>query len=91
MILADDSGAWTKYPLNVQFKYENLIQLDHIDDIVMNIREPVILPMKLNSLNIKAISWDGDTLDWIWYSPDVQSLYILDQNKWQFHNGKIIF
>ena len=47
-----------------------------------------MLPIQFDSLDIKAVSWDGNTLDWIWYSPDSQSLYILDQDKWKFSYGK---
>ena len=65
-MLYDDSGAWTKYSFNINFKSYNAIKFDQIENITIDISKSVQIPATITNKQFYAEEC-GTTnkIDWI--------------------------
>ena len=89
LTVSDDSNSWTKYLFVIRFEHLSVVKFDYINDITVRIGESIIIPISAEGLKIESRTWDGYSINWIWYSADKESLFILDQTQWTFSYGKI--
>ena len=87
--VSDDSNSWTKYPFVIRFEHLSVVKFDYINDITVRIGESITIPISAKDLKIESRTWDGNSINWIWYSAEKESLFILDQTQWSFSYSKI--
>ena len=91
LILSDDSGAFTKYNLNIDIKSASNIIIDHFDDAILSSSSSVAIPLNIEATSFSINLWDTqNTVYWIWYSENKELLYINNAKKWNLKLGLYI-
>ena len=91
LILSDDSGAFTKYPIEIVFKSDLDISFGFINNFDIKVSQSIRIPLNIGNVNFQAKTWGKyDNINWIWYSQKDKFVYIFDQAKWEFYYGKTI-
>ena len=90
VVLYDDSGAWTKYSFNINFKSYNAIKFDQIENITIDISKSVQIPATITNKQFYAEEC-GTTnkIDWIWYQSNKNSIFVFDQVECGFVFGNV--
>ena len=90
VMLYDDSGAWTKYSFNINFKSYNAIKFDQIENITIDISKSVQIPATFTNNQFYAEECETtNKIDWIWYQSNKNSIFIFDQVECGFAFGKV--
>ena len=90
IILSDDTGAWTQYQFYVEFVSQS-IQFNHIDDVSINMSKAFQIPVNIGNVQLYASECKTNSIiDWIWYIPNQNDVFVFDQAKWGFNLGKNI-
>ena len=91
VILSDDSGAFTNNILDIEFVRSKAINLSNFDNINVDAQHAFQIPLNFRASKLYASSCSANqTINWIWYNDEEQTLYVFNQTKCGFEFGKFI-